>query len=217
MPVLLLHPALWVIGPLALVLGVLALRRLHRGIVERLGRLAARRGGRLLAEPWYTTPRVEWTTGGVRLTLSVRGEAEEARRSGQRAFVHVASAGYPPLELELVRAEHAGPDAEPLGTRGVDFERAFRAVTDDPRRARELVDGELRHALCAFAPEHDLRVRLGQGAVFRDGLWRHRERERRLEVSVHGLPEDGGVLEALVKLARGLHEHLERHGARRAA
>jgi len=216
-PALLLGHAFWVIGPMALGLGVLGLRHARRRLVERLGHLATRRGGRLISEPWYLTPRVEWTIGGVRLTVSVRGEAEASRRNGQRTFVHTASAGYPALELELLRAEHAGGDAEPLGTRGVDFERAFRAVTDDPRRARELVDGELRHALLAFDPAHDLRVRLGQASAYRDGLWHHHEREQRLEISLHGLPEDGEVLEALLKLARGLHEHLERHGARRAA
>lgn len=210
-------PGLWLLAPLALTGIAFALAHWRRVVIERLGRLAARRGGLLVIEPWHTTTRVEWARGGTRLTVSVRSESDDHARSGARTFAHIPGAHLPDFELELRRAEGWPHQGEPPDTRDAAFAGAFRWRTDAPRLARELLDAELRRMLLAFDVEHDVAVRLGEAGAFRGGLWRQRERERHLDVSVYGVPEETEVLEALWKLAHALHERLERAGTRRAA
>lgn len=212
----------WGLPVLVVSSGVFLLARARRRSAERLGRLASRRNGRVIRDPWFLAPRVVWNLAGTLLQVSVRGERASHGAGGVRCFAHAASPDYPPVELELRRAGRLGPRAGRDGwqspeTREADFDREFRLRTGDARFAAGYLDRELRHALQAFPPELDVVLRMGQASAYQDGLYRHAEREQRLEVSLLGLPEDTGQLERLLDLARTAHARLDGRPARRAA
>jgi hypothetical protein len=208
---------LWWLVALA-VAGVAAgIVRWHRLVVSRFARLAARRGGKLSGASWLLFPRVEWRLDGTQLIVSLNRDAEEDAHHDVRTMAYIACPGYPNLELELRRIGRRPSDVEAPGTRDAAFESAFRWATNDPRLARALLDDGLRRSLLAFDAGRDVGVRLGEVEAPGDGRRTPVARERRLEVSVTGVPADIAVLEDLVDLARALHERLSRAGSRRAA
>jgi hypothetical protein len=187
----------------ALVALALALRAWSRVQVERLERLAARRGGRLLREPWHAYPRVEWNLGDGLLQASAVTESDEnGGRGGTWFFAYVAGARLPDFDLELRRDTRPKDDWHVPPMRDPDFAQAFRMRTDDEARAAALLDRELRAALLEFDPRLKVALRLGEAPAYRGGVRHAKEKVRRLELSLAGLPADIGVLEDLVAAAR---------------
>ena len=210
----------WVFAAFGVPLAALLLARSQRIRRERLGRLAARRNGRLAAGPWFMPPRALWELPGALLQVAVRGDRPESGPSGVRSFAHTACADYPEIEFALRHAsglhgEH--DDWHEPDTRDPLFDRAFRVRCEDPRFARTFLDRELRQALLAFPADLRVALQLGQSSVYRDGLYQHGHKEQRLELSLRGFPEDVQGLEQLVQLARQVHERLRGLQLRQAA
>lgn len=210
------HLGWWIVA--LMVAGLVAGIARWRALVSaRFARLASRRGGKLSSLPWYCTPRVEFRLDGTRVIVTLGKSAEEGQDQGIRTIAHIAGPGYPTFELELWRIQGQPSEGEPPDTRDPAFDAAFRWDTDDPRRARALIDGAMRRRLRAVDAKCAVSLRLGMASPLGDGLRKPGGSERRLEVSVNGVPEDVQVLEDLIDLARALHERLARAGDRRAA